>query len=469
MNSLKKIISESIGRVFLIRESINPEAKKEALNKLSSILNSLEFKNDIMKIPGANIYAVGGIVRDAIMGKQSDDLDIVVRGVPYDVLFKILSKYGKPTDTSVEKDEGKDFGATKFVSYNQDFNQMLKDNGIRLEIDIMLPRKDAKDPNIKGHRGIKSDVNPEYTIYDDLKRRDITINAIALDLNGDVIDVGSGEQDIENGIVKAVSDDAFIEDPLRMLRAVRFAARFNYDMDSTTLNLIKDNAYLLADKAELPRERFLMEFEKMIGKADLGRAVRLLVDLGMYEAIFGIDSKITDYSVFDKAKNVAEFCYLLFQNQPSQNIVPLSVKNITNSNYDIAYLESMVKYKNELENADIDFVQRINKLAEIYNKSADFLLKSSFVSDSDRKIAYDFQSGALPKGDHDLKLKGDEFKNFIIDTIKREVGEFNPKNDGRKMGVAKNLTLQAIYGKEIVNTSDAIKNYLLNNLESWMS
>lgn len=462
MNFLRKIISESISNVF---EVADKSQKEIAVNKLASILNSLEFKDDVLRA-GGDIYAVGGIVRDAIMGKQSDDLDIVVRGVPYDELFAILSKYGKPTDTSTEKEDGKDFGATKFKSRNEAFNKMLIDNGIRLDIDVMLPRKDAKNPNAKGHKGIQSDVNPDYTIYDDLKRRDITINAIALDLNGNIISMGSGEEDIEKGVIKAVSDDAFVEDPLRMLRAIRFAARFNYKIDDTTLNLIRDNAYLLADKAELPRERFLMEFEKMIGKTDLGRAVELLVDLGLYKAIFGVDSKIDDYRAFDKAKNVAEFCYLLFQNEPVGNILPLSVKNITNSNYDIAYLEALLKYKMEV--GGLNFTQKINKLAEIYNKSNDFLLISSFVSPEDKKVAEDFKNGLLPKGEHDVNLKGEEFKNFIVNTIKNETGQFNPKEDGRKMGVAKNLTLQAIYKKEIKNTPDAIKNFLLNNLDLWM-
>lgn len=462
MNNLKKIIKESISEIFLIKE-----VSDEALQKLTSILNSLEFKDDIVNA-GGDIYAVGGIVRDALLGKKSDDLDIVVRGIPYDELFAILSKYGKPTDTSIEKEEGKDFGATKFKSYSEDFNKMLIDNGIRLEIDVMLPRKDAKDPNAKGHRAIKSDVNPNYTIYDDLQRRDITINAIALDLNGNVIDVGSGKDDLKNGVVKAVSADAFIEDPLRMLRAIRFAARFNYEIDEQTLDLIRDNAYLLADKTELPRERFLMEFEKMIGKADLGRAVKLLVDLGMYKHIFGVEPKINNFKAFDKAKNVAEFCYLLFQNQPIESVIPLSIKNITNSNYDVSYLEALLKYTKEVFGVELDFVQRINKLAEIYNKSKDFLLQSDFVSPEDKKIAEDFASGAIPTGEHDVNLKGEEFKNFIVNTLKQEKGAFNPKEDGRKMGLAKNLTLQAIYRKEILNTPDAIKNYLLNNLDSWM-
>lgn len=453
MDILKKIISES---------------KKEIeVNKLTSILNSLEFRDDVLR-NGGNIYAVGGIVRDAIMGKKSDDLDIVVRGIQYSELFKILSKYGKATDTSTENNEGKDFGATKFVSSNKAFNQILKENEIRLEIDVMLPRKDAKDPNVKGHKGINSDVNPNYTIYDDLQRRDITINAIALDLEGNIITVGSGEYDIEKGIIKAVSDDAFIEDPLRMIRAIRFAARFNYEIDNTTLNLIKDNAYLLTDKIELPRERFLMEFEKMIGKSDLGRAVKLLVDLGLYKSIFGVESKIVDYMFFDQTKNVAEFCYLLFEKEPIGNILPLSVKNITNSNYDIAYLEALIKHKEDVVGKDLDFVQRINKLADIYNKSNDFLLNSSFVEGGDKKIAEDFRNGILPKGEHDVNLKGEEFKNFIVDTFKKEKGHFTPKEDGRKMGIAKNLTLQAIYRKEIENTPHTIKTFLLNNLELWM-
>jgi len=443
------------------------EDKKNEIEKITSILNLLEFKNDIINA-GGNIYAVGGIVRDAIMGKQSDDLDIVVKGIPYNDLFHILSKYGKATDTSIDKESGKDFGATKFKSVNPEFNKILIDNGIRLDIDVMLPRKDSKNHGEKGHKSIKSDVNHEYTIYDDLKRRDITINAIAINLSGEIIDVGEGAEDIKRKIVKAVSTDAFTEDPLRMLRAIRFAARFNYNIDKKTLDLIRDNAHLLSDKSELPRERFLMEFEKMIGKTDLGRAVKLLVDLGLYKSIFEIESKISNYNVFDNAKNVAEFCFLLFQGQPIKNILPLSTKNITNSNYDVSYLDALIKYEKEVLGLGLQFIQKINKLAEIYNKSNDFLLNSSFVNNDDKKIAQEFNNKTIPKGEHDINLKGDEFKNFIINTIKEKNGNFNLKEDGRKMGVAKKLTLQAIYKKEILNTPDSIKNYLLGNLNNWM-
>jgi len=311
------------------------ESTEGQKNKLVKILNMLEFKSDILAA-GGEIYAVGGIVRDAVMGKPSDDLDIVVRGIPYEQLFQILSKYGKATDTSVVDEQGKkDFGATKFVSHNSVFNQMMKNVGLKRDIDVMLPRKDSKDPNEKGHRAIKSDVNPMYTIQDDLARRDITINAIALDLNGNFIDNGHALKDILGGVIRAVSADAFIEDPLRIVRAIRFAARFNYQWDEETLNLIRNNVQMLADKNELPRERFLMEFEKMIGKTDLGRAVKLLVDLGAYKAMFGLDSKISDYKKFDLVGNIPEFCYMLFESEAPEKILQLSTKNITTKTEDV--------------------------------------------------------------------------------------------------------------------------------------
>lgn len=458
---IRRLISEAIKAAYLL------EIAQKEKDRLVSILNSLEFKNDVLS-GGGQIYAVGGIVRDALIGKQSDDLDLVIQGIPYNKLFQILLKYGKATDTSIEKDEGRDFGATKFVSNNSEFNQLLSDNGIRREIDIMLPRKDSKEIGAKGHRAIKSSVDPNFTIEDDLKRRDITINAIALTLDGNIIDVGTGVDDLKRGVVRAVSADAFIEDPLRILRAIRMAARFNYKIDNQTLELIRSNANLLSDKNELPRERFLMEFEKMIGKADLGRAVRLLVELGLYKSMFGIDSRVKDFNEFDKARNIAEFCFLLFKNEPDKKIIQLSFDNITNSNDDISYLEALLKYRSEIIGSELSFIDRINKLADIFKKSSDFLLNSSFVLSEDKKIANDFASGTIPKGDHDIALKGDEFKGFITDLIKNKSGSFNPREDGRKMGKAKFLALQAIYGGEINNNPESIRNYISKNIERWI-
>jgi len=451
----------------MIQKILKEEFGGTQKDKLVELLNSLEFKDDVIAA-GGEIYAVGGIVRDAIMGTPSDDLDIVVRGIPYDQLFAILSKYGNPTDTSQNK-EDKDFGSTKFVSGNREYIQYLADNGVARDIDVMLPRKDAKDPNVKGHKGIKSDVNPMYTIEDDLKRRDITINAIAMDLAGNIISSGTGLEDIQNGIIKAVSEDSFVEDPLRMLRAVRFAARYGYDWDPATVNLIKNNANLLADKAELPRERFLMEFKKMIGKADLAKAVKLLVDLGMFQNIFGVDPKIDDYRKFDDANSVAEFSYMLFDQESPENILQLAVDNITNATDDISYIDAVNNYRKNVKGKSLDFIDEINKMAEIYKKSPDAALNSSYIEPNHRKISVKFNSGLLPKGEHDIAFKGVEFKDFVVDLITGVNGEFNPRNDGRKLGQAKKNAIQAIYKGNLVNRENDIKQFLENSTEEWMS
>lgn len=455
-------------QIILEREHLKESMEKAQKEKLVSILNNLEFKDDIISA-GGDIYAVGGIVRDAIMNKPSDDLDIVVRGVPYDELYSILSKYGKATDTSHEKEEGdKDFGSTKFVSNNEDFNQYLNLNGVARDVDVMLPRKDAKDPGIKGHKGIKSDVNPMYSIEDDLGRRDITINAIAMDLDGNLISKGTGLEDIKQGVIKAVSEDAFIEDPLRMLRAVRFNARYNYDWDDATIDLIKQNVHLLSDKSELPKERFLMEFEKMIGKSDLGRAVKILVDLGMYKAIFGINSKIKDYDKFKDAKNVAEFAYMLFENEPKETIVNLAQKNITNNKDTIAYIQALILYLDKIKDREISDYDRVNYLSKFYKLSGDAMLNSDFVKEGDRQIVNKLHSGSIPKDENGLSFKGQEFVNYITRKVIDHFGDYIKKRDGIKMGKAKKSALQAIYANKIQNNNSEIKDFLENNLDSWL-
>lgn len=455
-------------QIILEREHLKESMEKAQKEKLVSILNNLEFKDDIISA-GGDIYAVGGIVRDAIMNKPSDDLDIVVRGVPYDELYSILSKYGKATDTSHEKEEGdKDFGSTKFVSNNEDFNQYLNLNGVARDVDVMLPRKDAKDPGIKGHKGIKSDVNPMYSIEDDLGRRDITINAIAMDLDGNLISKGTGLEDIKQGVIKAVSEDAFIEDPLRMLRAVRFNARYNYDWDDATIDLIKQNVHLLSDKSELPKERFLMEFEKMIGKSDLGRAVKILVDLGMYKAIFGINSKIKDYDKFKDAKNVAEFAYMLFENEPKETIVNLAQKNITNNKDTIAYIQALILYLDKIKDREISDYDRVNYLSKFYKLSGDAMLNSDFVKEGDRQIVNKLHSGSIPKDENGLSFKGQEFVNYITRKVIDHFGDYIKKRDGIKMGKAKKSALQSIYANKIQNNNSEIKDFLENNLDSWL-
>lgn len=206
----------------------------------------------------------------------------------------------------------------------------------------------------------------------------------------------------------------------------------------------------------------------MIGKSDLGRAVKILVDLGMYEAIFGIKPKINDYDKFKDARNVAEFAYMMFENEPKESIVNLVKKNITNSKDIISYIQALILYKDKVQNKEISELDRVNILSKLYKLSKDALLNSDFIDIKDRDVINKINSGSIPKDENDLAFKGEEFLNYVKNKIIDEFEEFINKRDGVKMGKAKKAALQAIYAEEIKNNPQEIKEFLENNPDSWL-
>ena len=237
---------------------------------------------DAIKRKGGKIYQIGGAVRDEILGKVSKDLDLLVVGVELDVLGRILKPFGKVNLV------GKAFGVLKFIP-----------EGETEEIDISVPRIDSKSTG-KGHKDFKVKLGKGITLQQDQLRRDFWINAIAKDIDtGEVIDVErKGMTDIKNKEIRMISPVAFEEDPLRMLRAVQFAARFNFVIEDETLKEIKRNARSIQT---VSAERFNEEFRKMFTKADKPSiGVKYLFSTGLMHNIFlysslrGIDLRTID-------------------------------------------------------------------------------------------------------------------------------------------------------------------------------
>jgi tRNA nucleotidyltransferase/poly(A) polymerase len=273
---------------------------KEGVGEIKDV-NELPFKEDVEKL-GGKIYVVGGAVRDQMIGKPSKDLDIVISGIPGEKLQNILSKHGRVSL------EGESFSVFKFKP---------PEGGE--DIDIALPRKEKSTG--PGHKDFV--VVPDHTlpIEKDLERRDITINAIAKDMDGNIIDPFGGVEDIKNGKIKAVSNKSFIEDPLRMLRAVQFAARFGYDIEPETFEMIKNNA---DEIKRISKERFLIELKKIVEKGgDTRKGAQLLKDTGLFEKIFGFDLKQStiDRSPFEDVKNIGEFAFLLLRMSPQPDVL----------------------------------------------------------------------------------------------------------------------------------------------------
>jgi tRNA nucleotidyltransferase (CCA-adding enzyme) len=191
----------------------------------------------------ASPVLVGGAIRDRLLGLDCKDLDIEVYGIDLEALCAAVQPLGSIHAV------GKCFGVLK-----------LRLDGY--EIDLSLPRRERKTG--QGHRGFRLDYDPFMSYREAASRRDFTINSMGLDLaTGELLDPWNGRRDLEQGLLRHVSA-AFAEDPLRVLRACQFAARFGFAIAPETLALCRS---LAGELAALSSERVWGEFRKLLVKA----------------------------------------------------------------------------------------------------------------------------------------------------------------------------------------------------------
>lgn len=180
------------------------------------------------------IYLVGGAVRDELLNQPVKEKDWVVVGATPD---EMLSKGFYPV--------GKDFPVFLHPSTKEEY---------------ALARTERKMG--RGYTGFQFNADPSITLIEDLKRRDLTINAMAKTEEGTLIDPYGGQEDLKNHILRHVSE-AFIEDPVRILRIARFAARLNFKIADETLALMKTMVESGEIDALVP-ERVWKEFERAL-------------------------------------------------------------------------------------------------------------------------------------------------------------------------------------------------------------
>ena len=197
------------------------------------ILSLAKEINDV----GGKALVVGGYVRDLLLGRKTKDIDMEIFGLPLTHVESLLKRYGEVSQI------GRAFGILRVNSLNIDFS---------------LPRMDSKVS--KGHKGFKITTDPEMSFPEAARRRDLTINALALNpLNGMILDPFNGQKDIENKILRATDPVKFIEDPLRALRVARFAAQLEMTPNSELKNLCKT-----LDLSELTADRVRGEFDNIL-------------------------------------------------------------------------------------------------------------------------------------------------------------------------------------------------------------
>ena len=210
---------------------------------------------------GFHAVVVGGSVRDALLGHEPKDIDIEVYGISYDELAAFLATRGRVDLV------GKSFGVVKFT-----------ESGVYPSVtcDFSVPRRDSKTG--PGHRDFNAHFDASITPREAAARRDFTINAMSFDpIAGEIWDFFGGQVDLNNRVLRATSD-AFSEDPLRVLRGMQFACRFNLTVDASTAAMSRSIA---AEYSTLARERIAEEFMKWAVKSPQpGRIAEYLQSTG---------------------------------------------------------------------------------------------------------------------------------------------------------------------------------------------
>jgi poly(A) polymerase len=215
-------------------------------------------------------YVVGGFVRDAIIQKTSKDIDIVTVGNGLLLASKVAELLGKQARVNYFKN----FGTAHLIYKTA--------RGDTWEVEFVGARKESYQ-----HHSRKPVVE-DGTLQDDQLRRDFTINAMAIGLTGNefgiLIDPFNGLEDIKNGIIRTPLDPniTFSDDPLRMLRAIRFAGRFNFSIEPITWNGIKTNTNRLTI---ISAERIAEELNKMLLSKQPSLSFRLLEDCDLLEIV----------------------------------------------------------------------------------------------------------------------------------------------------------------------------------------
>ncbi len=220
-----------------------------------------KFVGEVAEETGVSSYAVGGVVRDMLLHRESKDIDIVVVGSGIELAKATAHKLSPRLKVNVYKN----FGTAQFT-----WNDEL--------VEFVGARKESYDRNSR-----KPHVE-DGTLEDDLSRRDFTINALAVALNGpekgQIIDHFNGLEDLDNKLIRTPLDPdiTFSDDPLRMLRAIRFASQLRFQIMPETYEAIVRNAYRLEI---ISKERIAEEMNKILLSPQPSIGIKLLEGSGL--------------------------------------------------------------------------------------------------------------------------------------------------------------------------------------------
>ena len=330
------------------------EIKNKIINAISKSIKGTEYEN--------KVFVVGGFVRDLIMGKDPKDIDLLVDG-------DINAGDGITFAEWFCKKENifkKDSNPLVYGLYGTAMFQFMGE-----KIECVAPRSE------KYQNDSRKPVVSSCTLEDDCFRRDFTVNSLFINIsNNELVDYSkNGLNDIKNKVIRSTSnpDIIFNEDPLRILRAIRFATRFNSTIEEKTFEGMKK----YVDRLEIiSKERIQDEFSKMITSDNPEFAIRLLFEIGAYKYVF--DKLMFESDLKYLAKSIpASFERLKMQKDAEHNNLEINLAIVYAQLPNVVNKMKYLKFSN-------DVIKKVCFYLELF----DMILFTNFTPASIRKIQY---------------------------------------------------------------------------------
>ena len=257
--------------------------KQHLKHPLFSIVSGIAAEQNVQA------YVIGGFVRDLILNRPSKDIDIVIIGNGIEFAERVARKL------KVKLSVFKNFG-TAMLRYKD------------IEVEFVGARKES----YRAHS--RKPIVENGTLEDDQKRRDFTINALAIALHpdqfGELLDPFGGVKDLEQKLIRTPVDpiETFSDDPLRMLRAIRFASQLNFSIDPTAIEAIKQNVQRISI---ISQERITEELNKIILSAKPSIGFVYLFDTGLLHKIFPLMANLYGVDYIDGKGHKDNFYHTL--------------------------------------------------------------------------------------------------------------------------------------------------------------
>lgn len=267
-------------------DSIDRSALVRELGEAPARLTKLVAKQ--AQDQGHSLFLVGGVLRDLLLGRGSADLDLVIESDAATFAHGLQKRFGGQVHTH------KPFGTAKWsLNANAADRLGLPLSDLPQHIDIARARSEIYA------QPAALPLTKPGSIEDDMRRRDFSVNALALRLSpiaqyGQLLDAGSGLTDLRNRQIRVLHERSFIDDPTRILRALRFATRLNFAIDAQTATWLRDALPLLG---RVTGARLRNEIELILAEGAAGEILLRLNDLGAWNAIqpgFRLSKRLAD-------------------------------------------------------------------------------------------------------------------------------------------------------------------------------